>query len=1053
MAKQLAISINIQSKGAEKVIKNLSDLESELKILQGELKTLDFGTPAFKDAVRNINVLKSQIKDIDKATEGLETAQRVQAIGEAVGVVVSSFQILSGIIGLFITDQEDLEAVQKAETTALNILNVALGINTLLFQRAELAAKGYTLSTAASELATKAASKATAIWNAILALNPVVAVTAAIAGLAAGIYLLIDAFSEQNKVEAETIEIQNDLNAETLKAGLTLKEQLTILTDNVSTRTLELKTLEDLKKTYPGLNAFIDDNNRLTEEGIKFLKLQIALEELSARRKLILQKITDAEIKGAEDLNAELEFQNSKFGQAINFLAGLANGYGTAFTKAAALTTAIEDESREIGILNGFLDENTEQQEKILQQLEPLTKKTKAQVKADEDAAKAAKETTEVIDKQSVALALRLKLLTQIQEKLKQVQGAELVFTDDILQRQNEILQLQTELLGDRAEALNKNSEAVEEIARLFFQTIPSEEQVNKTTDAVFTLFNSVRSNLGGALVQGEVGFSRLIELVAQTGELTESQVELLRNLPKETQSSFVEFFNSYKFRITELQKLTRGIVGVEQLFGKTPQQIFDILREVENQQSELFESRIERGLTENQVLEKGRDLIKQQLGLNQTLFSLDVQIFDLKTRIAASDDKTAVVLNERLNLLLQEKTQITTIVDTILEGVVRNNKFVESINEANKAFEKNEAQILKNKKAIEQTFDPKQLEEYFREYGDGLDDVLKVLALDTGAFLQRFGEDGTKAIIKGVVGGLKAQGNITREEAENLVNIFENAAIGIKIAFGGVFEPFSDILKFLRAQLKQLPKELTPIQKEFMKIQEITQTILGAISDLSGRLQNVLQTNTSLLLEQLARDEELTLQRIGDANERARELRLAEEKKFAEQRFNIEKKARIQELNFAIANALVDSAGAIINALATIPPPLSVIYASSLAALTGAQVQAIRNQLTFVSSQQFVARQGGLISGNSHEMGGVPAMLEGGEFVVSRNAVSQFGDIIGELNSASGGRRLAIDDSRLVQAIADQNRTSTPLKAFVLYNDIQGTEKLNRKITQLARL
>jgi hypothetical protein len=85
--------------------------------------------------------------------------------------------------------------------------------------------------------------------------------------------------------------------------------------------------------------------------------------------------------------------------------------------------------------------------------------------------------------------------------------------------------------------------------------------------------------------------------------------------------------------------------------------------------------------------------------------------------------------------------------------------------------------------------------------------------------------------------------------------------------------------------------------------------------------------------------------------------------------------------------------------------------------------------------------------------MGGVPAMLEGGEFVVSRNAVSQFGDIIGELTSASGGRRLAIDDSRLVQAIADQNRTSTPLKAFVLYNDIQGTEKLNRKITQLARL
>jgi hypothetical protein len=56
-------------------------------------------------------------------------------------------------------------------------------------------------------------------------------------------------------------------------------------------------------------------------------------------------------------------------------------------------------------------------------------------------------------------------------------------------------------------------------------------------------------------------------------------------------------------------------------------------------------------------------------------------------------------------------------------------------------------------------------------------------------------------------------------------------------------------------------------------------------------------------------------------------------------------------------------------------------------------------------------------------------------------------------LNSATGGRRLAIDDSRLVQAISSQNSSSTPLKAYVLYNSIQDTQKLNKKITQLARL
>jgi hypothetical protein len=71
----------------------------------------------------------------------------------------------------------------------------------------------------------------------------------------------------------------------------------------------------------------------------------------------------------------------------------------------------------------------------------------------------------------------------------------------------------------------------------------------------------------------------------------------------------------------------------------------------------------------------------------------------------------------------------------------------------------------------------------------------------------------------------------------------------------------------------------------------------------------------------------------------------------------------------------------------------------------------------------------------------------------MNREAVSKFGGIIGDINSSTGGRKLAIDDSRIVQAIASQNANTTPLKAYVLYNSIQDTEKLNKKITKLARL
>jgi hypothetical protein len=329
----------------------------------------------------------------------------------------------------------------------------------------------------------------------------------------------------------------------------------------------------------------------------------------------------------------------------------------------------------------------------------------------------------------------------------------------------------------------------------------------------------------------------------------------------------------------------------------------------------------------------------------------------------------------------------------------------------------------------------------------------LSSLVLELDFYLQRFGEDGTKAIMRGVIEGLKQQGDLTRQEVERTIDLLERASIAIKIAFGGSGELFTDQIQYLRSLLRALPNELTPLQEGFQNIAEVAQKIIAAFSDLSNRLSQIIQANNSLLLEQLARDEAASLAAIGDTTARARELREQEEKKYAKRRFDIEKRARIQELNFATANAIADSAGAIINALATIPPPASIIYASLLTALTGAQLQVIANQRTSVQAQQFVGRRGGLVSGGSHEQGGVPALLEGGEFIVNREAVSRFGDQISDLNSATGGRRLSIDDSRLVQAISSQNMTSSPLKAYVLYNDIQSTEKLNKKITQLARL
>ena len=236
---------------------------------------------------------------------------------------------------------------------------------------------------------------------------------------------------------------------------------------------------------------------------------------------------------------------------------------------------------------------------------------------------------------------------------------------------------------------------------------------------------------------------------------------------------------------------------------------------------------------------------------------------------------------------------------------------------------------------------------------------------------------------------------------------------------------------------------------------------MLAAYGDISGRLTNIISTNNSLLLEQLSFQQEQALAEIGEANtENAKqnERILAErelvEKAYAKKRFEIEKKARITELRFSVGQAIADASQAALNALANIPAPFGAIYAAGLAGLTAFQVKQIQSQLSFAQSQQFVGRRGGAVMGGSHEQGGVPALLEGGEFILNKEAVSAFSTEIQSINNATGGRPMAIDDSRLVQAIASQNLDKKqPIKTYVLYQDIKDTEKLNSKISQLSKL
>jgi len=314
----------------------------------------------------------------------------------------------------------------------------------------------------------------------------------------------------------------------------------------------------------------------------------------------------------------------------------------------------------------------------------------------------------------------------------------------------------------------------------------------------------------------------------------------------------------------------------------------------------------------------------------------------------------------------------------------------------------------------------------------------------------------------------LKLQQEITKNADEQSKKFSDFQVEQVKnfiLANRGQIQQVQDFFNTLRAENSNLTQEqIEDIQRlidgiefndKFAGIQEFAGRVIDEFNALASGIQNVLASSISLQLEQLAYYEEQELARIGDETERAKEIQEETRQEIAKQRFDLEKKARLQELGFSLAGGIANTAQAILKALATVPPPGGQILAGVYGGIGAAQTAIILDQINFVKSTEFIGRRGGLIMGNDHENGGVMMngglVLEGGEAVLNKNAVAQFSDLLSQINIQTGGRALSVDDSALVQEIRKQNQN--PIKTYVLYNDIQDTNKINSRLEQISRL
>ena len=566
-----------------------------------------------------------------------------------------------------------------------------------------------------------------------------------------------------------------------------------------------------------------------------------------------------------------------------------------------------------------------------------------------------------------------------------------------------------TEADKERLEELKRLTKAFQDVQKAQSQfTLDGEvsvkvlEDANKVIEKQVELLNFRKSVLEEQKTANEIlaeDFENLIGGIIIPDEefkgFRDQFLELFNDINKEGTSAVEQYQ-----QLVDLVKEAGGVEEVRKIIG---QESLDILQDY-------FETNIE--LTDLLF-----DYNEKAIPLNETLLNTNLDINNLVKEISTIQQQDLENLERKevtqqkitelvaQNLFPQQQltdlsaSQLTT-VDSITKSLLQQANLYNGIFSVQKQLADLTQKVTNNVKEQEQTLDSdsfNNLRQFIIDNAESVDVI----------------EDTFKKISEGST-------NLTEEQIENINTLIDN------IKTNNLAE----------------------------NISEIAQNIAQVFTSLSSQISGIVSQQNSLLLEQLAYQEEQTLATIGDATEEARREQEKVREQFARDRFELEKNARVSELQFSLADSIANGAAAIISAL-TLPPPAGFLLANVIGGITAAQIATINSQIGFVKSKQFIARRGGLLQGDSHENGGIMAngglVLEGGEAIINRNAVGQFSDILSQISMSTGGRPLTGDDSRIVEEIRKQNQR--PIKTYVLDSDIQDTRKINQRLDEISRL
>lgn len=1084
MAKKISLQLEIG--GVKQSISSIDELENAIKQANDELKGLEIGSAAFNKLSGQIKNAKNTAEDLQESLKGQDLEKRVGAYAKVGSAIVGSFAAAQSAISLFGSESED---VARAAAKAQAVLTIALTAREVAEGAVAVKTVAANIATYASAAAATAANGATRALYATLAANPYGALLLAI-GAVIGALAIFSSDSEKQ------VDVLKEVNAAVSEEAVNLNRQLILLQSLNTTNALRKKTIEDLNKEYPGFNAFLDEENRLTQDGIRFGELRVKQLIEEQKVKLLVAKIAEQSVK-----LLEIEQENIIDNITIwDELWAAIRGVGR-IVPPSALTLALEDQRERSNQARQQLEQlqkslNIVQTEygKTVEEIGPYTQALDKQAKLEEklkknqnDAAATQKKLQEAY-KSGLNAAINLsEAINKLNESLKQYETTiqdlnDIELDAPIIEQLKAIKQARVdaarELEGgiqDVQKALDKVTKVPEDplIAYFVKLRLGLEQEFNKIGTEEFKGFEQVYKKF-------------VEELAAQGQTLTADQSKILQKLVLGYKSlnSFIQETAGFKDYIKSLTGVNvewdNFVKGVDKTFdaGAAFQQILADILAANNKFALEFKGGTEiaaEALKANivpPIIDFEFDVAKVQANARKYINELEKALFKpvgerlLQQQIDIQSGLLKAATSE------EQKKNIQGVIDGLglqLKALKENRQVsAETASQINKEVSTIVSNFVKLAETLT-TAEQKILavnQEVNRLTAD-LQNKPQELSRAIGGIVASNIDVITKTIFGATTEEEKFIDKVTEKyknsetERLNFKKLLIQQGVDVEKA------SYDDLLKaYIAYKQKESNVTKTSEQKkkdEFKKslddIGKGIQIFQSYLSETASLVNLRIQTD----IESLKIAEQKALGQVVGDTESAAKKRLEIQTEYEARRKELEKKARIASLQFTLAQAVANAAQGITRTIAELGFPLAAPFIALQVGLTAAEIAIISDQISNAQALRrggLVKAQGGmLLSGPTHEQGGIPlaqmgVIAEGQEAIINRNSLVNYRDLLSTINQSGGGRPLVVnnfDDSRIVEAIASQRQK--PLRAYVLQSEITNEQALSKRLDDLSKI